>query len=105
MAKAPEVSTLKALERGEKFGTLSAEQKEELAALRSGALCIVLIREQQRAAFSSSFNIKICSRCCCRLVRRGRKRSASSSGSSTGGRGRRESWGERGRGGAKADDG
>lgn len=34
----PETSTLKALERGEKFGTLSANQKEELAALRSGEL-------------------------------------------------------------------
>ena len=32
----PEASTLKALERGEKFGTLSAKQKEELAALRRG---------------------------------------------------------------------
>jgi hypothetical protein len=36
MGSAPEVSQLKALERGEKFGTLSAAQKEQLTALRSG---------------------------------------------------------------------
>jgi hypothetical protein len=33
-----ETGTLKALERGEKFGTLTAGQKEELAVLRGGKL-------------------------------------------------------------------
>ncbi len=37
----PETGTLRALERGEKFGTLSAEQKQQLAVLRGGKLLTI----------------------------------------------------------------